>query len=65
VAWGFGDFVPNLYPIYFCPVGTVFAFSLKMVSTVDCCVRLGKQKPPSNLEGGFAAIWKSELMLSV
>ena len=32
----FGDFVPNL----FCTVGTVFAFNLKLVSMVDCGVRL-------------------------
>ena len=31
---------PQKAPIYFCPVGTIFAFSLKMVSTVNCCVRL-------------------------
>ena len=36
----FGGFVPNMYPIYFCNVGTNFAFSLKMVSTVDCYARL-------------------------
>jgi len=29
-----------LAPIYFCPLGTIFVFSLKMVSTVACCVRL-------------------------
>ena len=40
MAWRFGDFSPNLAPIYLCPVGTVLAFSLKMVPAVDCCVRL-------------------------
>ena len=30
----------NLYPIYFCTVGTVFAFSLKMVSRKHTGTRL-------------------------
>mgnify|MGYP004210019057 CR=1 FL=1 len=29
-----------LYPIYLCPVGTVLAVSLKIVTAVVCCVRL-------------------------
>ena len=29
-----------LAPIYFCPVGTVLTFSLKIVPDVDCCARL-------------------------
>ena len=29
-----------LAPIYFCPVGTVLAFSLKTVPAVDYCARL-------------------------
>jgi len=32
VAWRFGYFVPNLYPIYFCTVGTVLPYSLKIES---------------------------------
>jgi len=37
---GFSLSGPTKAPIYFCPVGTIFVFSLKMVSTVACCVRL-------------------------
>ncbi len=33
-------FVPNLYPIYFCTVGTVLAVSLKTVPAVACYARL-------------------------
>ena len=29
-----------LAPIYFCPVGTILAFSFKIVSAVDCYARL-------------------------
>ena len=29
-----------LAPIYFCPVGTILAFSFKIVSVVVCCARL-------------------------
>ena len=29
-----------LYPIYFCPVGTVLAVSLKIMSRKDCYIRL-------------------------
>ena len=31
---------PKKAPIYFCPVGTLLAFSLKFVSMVPCCTRL-------------------------
>ena len=40
MGWRFGYLVPKLYPIYFCPVGTVLAFSLKIVPAVDCYARL-------------------------
>ena len=40
MAWKLGDFSPNLAPIYFCPLGTILAFSLKLVSRRDCYTRL-------------------------
>jgi len=35
-----GDFSHKLAPIHLQLVGTIFAFSLKMVPTVNFCVRL-------------------------
>ena len=36
----FQSFWPKKAPIYFCPVGTVLAFSLNIVPGVGCCARL-------------------------